>query len=326
MSTDAPDTPSTDLAPRQDRAPLAFGVTPQNFEDAWRWASYAAQSLLVPKDYRNKPYDILTAVQLGTEIGLPPMTALQSIAVINGRPGIFGDGLLALILVSPLYGDHVEYFEVGGARQAGLTLEDLKADTTRAVCSFVRRGKPEPVTRTFSVGQAKKAGLLGKEGPWQQYPDRMLQMRARSFAARDAFPDVLKGVHSVEELQDVPADDAPRLVLQAPPAAEKAVRRRSEEPAAVHVEDPAGTEYQPSAAPKEDPPLEIVANVQAIERTLTRTEIVLGNGLVLEVEGDPDDALGELYKYLGKPLHRLRFTYRPIDAGGRLRLVDFIAE
>lgn len=70
-----------------------------------------------------------------------------------------------------------------------------------AVCIAKRHGS-SPVTARFSVMDAKRAGLWTKAGPWQTYPRRMLQMRARSFALRDAFPDVLKGLISVEEALD----------------------------------------------------------------------------------------------------------------------------
>jgi hypothetical protein len=84
---------------------------------------------------------------------------------------------------------------------------------------FVRRDKATPITRRFSIGEAKRASLLGKPGPWQEYPSRMLRMRARSFAARDAFPDVLRGIRAVEELRDIPADAPARAVrrLSDPP-------------------------------------------------------------------------------------------------------------
>ena len=59
-----------------------------------------------------------------------------------------------------------------------------------------------PTTRTFSQEDAKRANLWGKAGPWTAYPKRMLQMRARSFALRDSFPDALKGVGISEEVRD----------------------------------------------------------------------------------------------------------------------------
>jgi hypothetical protein len=70
-------------------------------------------------------------------------------------------------------------------------------------CVIKLRGQPD-VVRTFSMDDAKRAGLSGKQGPWTQYPNRMLQLRARGFAVRDAFPDALKGLITAEEAQDIP--------------------------------------------------------------------------------------------------------------------------
>jgi hypothetical protein len=68
----------------------------------------------------------------------------------------------------------------------------------------------------FSVADAKRAGLWGKSGPWTQYPRRMLQLRARGFALRDAFPDVLKGLVTAEEAQDYPATEAAKEAAKPP--------------------------------------------------------------------------------------------------------------
>ena len=76
-------------------------------------------------------------------------------------------------------------------------------DAMEAVCQVWRKGEDNPVTHRFSVADAKRANLWGKAGPWQQYPRRMLQMRARGFCLRDMFPDVLKGLYSREELEGV---------------------------------------------------------------------------------------------------------------------------
>ena len=121
------------------------------------------------------------------------MQSLQNIAVINGRPAVWGDALPGLCKASPVYQDLIEGWE-----------REDDPDFLIAVCTAKRHGST-PVTARFSVMDAKRAGLWTKAGPWQTYPKRMLQMRARSFALRDAFPDVLKGLISVEEAQDLPA-------------------------------------------------------------------------------------------------------------------------
>jgi hypothetical protein len=77
---------------------------------------------------------------------------------------------------------------------------------------------------TFNMEDAKKAGLAGKQGPWQTAPKRMLQMRARAFAARDLFADALKGIKSVEELRDYPDEREERDITPRPAPAPAAAR------------------------------------------------------------------------------------------------------
>ncbi len=178
-------------------------LVPQTFDQLVMFAEMAAQSELMPKDYRGKPANIMIAVQMGSELGLAPMQALNSIAVINGRPGVWGDGLIGLCRQSPLCEDIQERIEGEG-------------DARTAVCVAKRRGS-SPSTGRFSVADAKRAGLFGKAGPWQQYPDRMLQNRARGFALRDAFPDLLRGLKTVEELRDTPVEDFRGTTLDARP-------------------------------------------------------------------------------------------------------------
>lgn len=164
-----------------------FDLSPQTFEQALTFSQYLADSDLVPKDFKGKPGNCLIAMQWGSELGLKPLQSLQNLAVINGRPALWGDAVIALVLSSPV----CEY----------VTEDD---DGHTAYCRVKRKGAPEQV-RTFSMDDAKKAGLAGKQGPWMQYPKRMRQMRARAFALRDVFPDVLRGMPVAEELQDMEA-------------------------------------------------------------------------------------------------------------------------
>jgi len=167
-------------------------LAPANMAEAMKFAELLANSTMVPKDFIGKPGNVLVAVQWGAELGLGPMQALQGIAVINGRPTLWGDAALALVQGHPAYAGHKEGVEGEG-------------DDRTAFCTITRRGA-DPETRRFSVADAKKAGLWGKAGPWQQYPERMLQLRARGFALRDVFADALRGVITREEAQDIPAE------------------------------------------------------------------------------------------------------------------------
>lgn len=171
------------------------GFAPVTLDEAMRFSEMLAKSQMVPKAYQGKPEDVLVAVQWGKELGLAPLQALQNIACINGKPSVYGDAALALVQASPVCEDIEEFFENEGT------------ENYVAVCVARRKGR-SPVTVKFSVGDAKRAGLWGKPGPWQAYPKRMMQMRARGFALRDAFPDVLKGLITAEEAQDYPQEEA----------------------------------------------------------------------------------------------------------------------
>lgn len=169
----------------------AFSLQPANLQEAMQLSEMMANSEMVPKDFRAKPANILVAVQMGAEVGLAPMQAIQNIAVINGRPALWGDAIKAIILNSPL----CEKFE-----------ESFDDATNTARVLVKRKGHSERLV-AFSQEDAKKAGLWGKQGPWTNYPKRMLAMRARGFAARDEFADVLKGLSVAEEQLDIEERD-----------------------------------------------------------------------------------------------------------------------
>lgn len=172
------------------------GFAPTTMTEAIQFSEMLSGSSMVPKAYQGKPQDVLVCVQWGYEMGLAPMQALQNIAVINGKPSVYGDAMMALVQASPVCEDIEEYIENEG------TTNPI------AVCVAKRKGR-KPVVAKFSVEDAKRAGLWGKGGPWTAYPKRMLQMRARGFALRDAFPDVLKGMITAEEAQDYPDEAKP---------------------------------------------------------------------------------------------------------------------
>lgn len=164
------------------------GIAPRTMADAFILAKAIMQSGMAPKAFDTEQ-KVLVAIQMGAELGLPPMAALQNIAVVNGRPTLWGDA-------------------VPGICQTGI--EDYKQEIIGADDSYgyqvtvKRKGRAEAVTARFTVAMAKKAGLWGKTGPWSQYPERMLLNRARTFAMRDAFPDKMRGLSTVEELRDHP--------------------------------------------------------------------------------------------------------------------------
>ena len=217
------------------------GLSLATMADAMAFAEMVSQTEFAPKDFRGKPAACLMAIQHGSEIGLSKMQSLQSIAVVNGRPTIYGDAALAVCLASVV----CEYVTES---------VDGEGDRMVATCSAQLRGYPAPITSTFSVADAKAAGLWGKQGPWSQYPKRMLAMRARGFALRNAFADVLRGLVTAEEAQDYQVTGI-EVVPSRPAPAPKPVTV-----AALPAPAPAPTESKASVARKE------IARAKTIER------------------------------------------------------------
>lgn len=227
-----PESNGTHLAP----VAKSFSMIPQSLIEAMDLAKMIAESDLAPKDYKGKPGNTLIAIQMGAEIGIPPLQAIQGIAVINGRPSIFGDLGKAIL-------------HAGGCRIEERDMKEVKA-TGEGWCKVTRPDGSQPFIRTFSIDNAKDAGLWGKAGPWTQTPYRMLAWRAFWFAARDGASDMLRGLHGAEEIRDYVETS---IVADEPIAMPKAKTETTESapaPAAATVAAPAAT----IAAPAETAP------------------------------------------------------------------------
>lgn len=168
----------------------ARAININNYSEALALSKAICKTNFVPKAYVGKPEEATIAMIYGMEVGLPPMASLQNIAVVNGQPSIWGDGMLALVQNSGL----LESYEQSYTGEEG-------TDSYKAIVKVKRKDNNISITAEFSVGDAKNAGLWGKVGCWKTHPKRMLMYKARAFALRDCFPDVLKGLHSVEEME-----------------------------------------------------------------------------------------------------------------------------
>ena len=167
-----------------------FSIVPANLTEAMNFAELISKSSFCPSSFKDKGGDVLIAMQMGSELGLSPMQAIQNISVINGRPALWGDAALAVVIGSPNYISHREWTE-----------GSIENNNMVAYCAITRKNSEEYI-KSFSMDDAKKAGLWDKTGPWKQYPSRMLQLRARAFAIRDKFADALRGINVAEEVQD----------------------------------------------------------------------------------------------------------------------------
>lgn len=239
-------------------------IVPQDFDGAWRIAVAVCKAGMAPRGLE-EPEKAMVAIMHGLEVGLTPMAALQSIAVVNGRPTIWGDGALGL---------------VRGSGKCEFIKEriDGDGDNMVAICEVKRKGEDDTIRARFSVADAKKANLWAKSGPWQQYPKRMLAMRARAFALRDGFADVLRGLGIAEEVQDYqPIKD---VTPHAPPAPPKPPMPPA--PPAEVVEDAVVVEHEDNVNPA--PTKEEIAAAETVDENTG--EVIDDNTFFQNLEDD----------------------------------------
>lgn len=183
---------SNELTVRENAVGIEYcGIMVTTMADMIALSESLAKSDLVPAVYRGKPGNIIAAIQFGREIGLSPMQALQGVAVVNGKPTVYGTTYLAVCHNAPGFRDVVQKVETVSGKLV-------------ATCTAKRAGRAD-VTRVFTQDMAIKAGIWNKN-VHAQYPETMLLWRATHLACDTMFADVLKGM-PIRENAEVDYDE-----------------------------------------------------------------------------------------------------------------------
>ena len=189
---------STDLVQTTNTTSMVGSTLPttETMDMMARVSKALGQAGVVPKAYRGKPADIFAAIMLGDSLGLPPMSAMQYVHVVEGKPTMSAEGMVALV-------------RKGGHSLTRTAVLDSDGNVVGMTATGRRADTGDRDTFTFTLDDARTAGLLDRRGPWQQYPKAMLWARAVSGLCRILFADLLMGTsYTPEELGgDVSAED-----------------------------------------------------------------------------------------------------------------------
>jgi hypothetical protein len=177
------------------KRPAIRATNMEYIESLKAYADVLFRGGLAPKGV-SRPEGVAAIIEVGRDVGLSDTQALANVMIVGGRASIWGDAGMALIRNSGLLEDIEETYE-----------GDPDSDEFAAVCKITRKGANRPRTERYSVADAKLAKLWGKAGPWQTSPRRQLMWRAKGFATRDEFQDVLCGLIFREEADDYPTTE-----------------------------------------------------------------------------------------------------------------------
>lgn len=186
----APPAPVSHLAPvpAPSHAPMLFSqspLTPTSFSEVREFATLAVKSGLL-SDAITTPEAAFVIIATGLELGLSPMQSLRGIHVVEGKPILSADLLVALAKRSP---DCV-YFRL------------VESSYERATYETLRKGDPKPTSLTWTLEDARRAELVGKR-TWKAHPAAMLRARCAAALARAVYPDLLLGVYEDSEGEEI---------------------------------------------------------------------------------------------------------------------------
>jgi len=241
-------TETNGLATRGQSMPAPF--EPENLPQAIELCQRLAKSALLPTALRGKPEDVMVVLMTGRELGLSPMQSIRGISVIEGKGALNADLIVGLVQSRPTV---CEYFQLISSSDAEATYETK------------RRGH-KPTRLQFTMTQAKAAGIAGKQN-WSRWPAAMLRARCSAHLARAVYPDLVAGIYSTDEADEIRTDsrparealaqlaslpDAPRETITGEVVPSPAAEPWAEEPAAPAAPQEPDLAARVAAAPNLD--------------------------------------------------------------------------
>lgn len=210
-------------------------LTPKNLDETKALAKDLATADTLPQALQKKPADLLAIILTGSELGLSPMQSIRGIAIIKGKPTLSADTVGALV-----------------RRNKGVCEWLRIVESTDTVCTLEtkRVGDPEPTKFSFTIEQAKRAGLAGGDN-WRKYPEAMLRARCTAAICRAVYPDLVMGIYDPDELSERPPVPVANEVI--PQAVESTASRNAPQLTAMTFDQGSGAQVE--AKPVEPTPV-----------------------------------------------------------------------
>ena len=246
--------------------------------DEWQAIQEQARTLIasgfMPKAV-NTPAKAVAVMLAGRELGLPPMQSIRAVNIVDGKPTLSAETMLALAY----------------QRVPGVVVEVVTTPTGATVTGNRPGGKS--VTVAFTKENAVAAGLLSKDN-WRKYPEAMYRARAISAWCRVVCPDAILGAYTPDELE-------PERPAWSPERAAYAPAQPPVDILGPDTDDPRPTQEEPPDAPEpgvDDPPPptedEHPPAVDSLISEPQRKRLFAISKAAQKVQGWPDDALQQV--------------------------------
>lgn len=184
--------PDTALMAKQPAAVGNVWTDSKEYNRIGQMAQMISKSNLVPQSYQGKPEDCFLALQFAVRLGMEPLTVMQNLYVVKGKPSWSGQFCMALIRANPAFSNvRLVYTGTKGTDNRG------------AYVTAIRVSDGSVVDGTeVTIAMAKAEGWISNP-KWKNMPELMLAYRAAAFFARVHCPEALLGIQTAEEVEDV---------------------------------------------------------------------------------------------------------------------------
>lgn len=267
-------TTALDISPSASQSPAA-ALSPRTYSEIYELSAAMHKSQMFGV---TSPEQAMVVLMTGLELGFSPAQSFRSIHVINKKPTLSADMMVAVCKSRP----HIcKYFRL------------VDSTDERATYETHRVGEPEPVSITFTIQDAEKAGLLSNP-TWQKFRPQMLRARAASSLVRVVYSDLILGLYTEDEIREIPADEPRRPQQDRPPDAE---RPAIAAPPVNEFPSQRKAQAAPSEKPGRSPEsMELLKKVSsAIKATLDDAQIAELSRQHGALKSMDDDKLREVY-------------------------------
>ena len=202
-----PSNPASDIMPQAQQYRSMWNDT-EMLQQAWKCAGFLGSSALVPETYQRHPENCLIALDLANRSGMSPLTVMQNLYIVKGKPAWAGQFAIALVNASRRFAKPLRpvFFGEEGTPTWGCYMETYDLEGNKVIGSKI------------TMQMAKDEGWIDKSGSkWKTMPEQMLMYRAGAFFARVHCPDVLYGVQMADEVKDTygyDSDEKPKVTIE----------------------------------------------------------------------------------------------------------------
>jgi len=208
--------------------PLAPILSPKLFAQLQRAAALYSASKFVPETFQNDVASCFIAIELAVRWKLSPVLVMQHLYLVYGKPGLDGQLAIALINSQGPFRGRIQWRFEGEGKTRKVTAYGYLRDTGELCEATVDWNMVE--AEGWNRDKPLRDGKGVQKSKWNTMADHIFKFRSAAFLGRTYCPEVLMGIHTIDEVEDITTSSAGIGNQAIGPAADPLAPGRHERP------------------------------------------------------------------------------------------------